>query len=71
MNTAQAVKKARERRGLTRKQLAQKAGLNTVTIYYIETGKTSPKMDTMLAIMRALDFDIVFNPKYKGGYHGE
>ena len=71
MYAAQIVRKARERQGLTMKQLAAKAGVNYVTIWNIETGKVDPRMDTMLKIMRALDYDIVFNPKYKGGYYGE
>lgn len=71
MKAGQIVRTAREREGLTRKELADKAGLSLPTIYNIESGKTDPKMDTMLRIMRVLDYDIVFNPRYKGGYYGE
>nr|AHF24055.1 hypothetical protein [uncultured bacterium Contig643] len=71
MNAAEIVKSARERKGLTRKQLAVRAGVTEVTIWNIETGRTDPKMDTMLAIMRVLDYDIVFNPRYRGGYSNE
>lgn len=68
MNIGQIVQTAREREGLTRKQLAARTGLNYVTIWGIETGKTDPKMGTMLQIMRVLNYDIIFNPKYRGGY---
>lgn len=71
MKAGQIVRTAREREGLTRKELADKAGLSLPTIYNIESGKTDPKMDTMLRIMRVLDYDIVFNPRYKGGYYSE
>jgi len=71
MNTGQIVRTARENRGLTVMELADKTGLNFSTIYTIENGKCSPKMDTMLLIMDALDYDIIFNPRYKGGYYGE
>lgn len=71
MKAGQIVRTAREREGLTRKELADKADLSLPTIYNIESGKTDPKMDTMLRIMRVLDYDIVFNPRYKGGYYGE
>lgn len=71
MNSGQIVRTARERCGLTVAELADKAGLLSTTIYYIEKGDTSPRMDTMLQIMNALDYDIVFKPKYKGGYYGE
>jgi len=71
MKAGQIVRTAREREGLTRKELADKTGLSLPTIYNIESGKTDPKMDTMLRIMRVLDYDIVFNPRYKGGYSDE
>ena len=71
MNTGQIVRTARENRGLTVMELADKTGLHFTTIYSIENGKVSPKMDTMLQIMNVLDYDIIFNPRYKGGYYGE
>lgn len=71
MDSGQIVRTARERCGLTVAELADKTGLHSTTIYYIEKGDTSPRMDTMLRIMNALDYDIVFKPKYKGGYYGE
>ena len=71
MNTAGIVKAAREARGLTRKQLADRSGVNTATIWNIEKGKVDPRMSTMLAIFRVLDYDIVFNPRYRGGYIDE
>ena len=71
MNSAEIVRTAREREGLTRKQLADKAGVEQATIWNIESGKVDPRMGTMLKIMQALGSDIVFNPKYRGGYYGE
>ena len=71
MNTGEIVRAARESREITVKQLSDMTGLSLQTIYGIEEGKTSPKMDTMLLIMRALEYDIIFNPRYKGGYIDE
>ena len=71
MNTAEIVKEARKRKGLTIKQLAEKSGLHVQTIYNIEHARNVPTMDTMLMLMRAMDYDIVFKPKYKGGYYGD
>ena len=71
MNVANIVKTARERSGLTIGQLADKSGISLSTLYYIEAGRVSPRMDTMLQIMRVLDYDIIFNPRYKGGYSDE
>jgi len=71
MNTGEIIRIIRKKRGLTRKQLADKSYISAQTILNIENGSVSPRMDTMLAIMRALDYEIVFNPKYKGGYSDE
>ena len=69
MNAAEIIKEARARKGLSRKQLADRSGVSQQTIWKIENAKTNPTMDTMLALMRAMDYDIVFKPKYKGGYY--
>ena len=71
MTTGEIVKKARKRKGLTVEQLADMSGVGRATIYNIETNKTSPRMDNMLAIMRVLDYEIRFVKKYKGGYYDE
>ena len=69
MNAAEIIKEARARKGLSRKQLADRSGVSQQTIWKIENAKTNPTMDTMLALMRAMDYDIVFKPKYKAGYY--
>ena len=69
MNIAEIVKRARERKGLSRQQLSDKSGVCVQTIWNIENAKTNPTMDTMLVLMRAMDYDIVFKPKYKAGYY--
>lgn len=71
MTTGEIVCKILNRKGITEKQLAEKAGVSLQTIYNIEADRTSPKMDTMLAIMRALDYEIRFVKRYKGGYYDE
>ena len=71
MTTGEMVYRILNRKGITEKQLAEKAGVSLQTIYNIEADRTSPKMDTMLAIMRALDYEIRFVKRYKGGYYDE
>ena len=71
MNTAEIVKKARERKGMSRKQLSEITGISEQNIWNIENARVNPRMDTMLALMRAMDYDIVFKPKYKGGYYDD
>ena len=69
MTTGEIVRRTRKRQGLTVKQLSQLSGISENNIYVIERDATSPRMDTMLAIMRALDYEIKFVKKYKGGYY--
>ena len=71
MTTGEVVCRILNRKGITEKQLAEKAGVSLQTIYNIEADRTSPRMDTMLAIMRALDYEIRFVKRYKGGYYDE
>jgi transcriptional regulator with XRE-family HTH domain len=71
MDIAQVVRTARKRSGLSLTELADMAGTSPQTILNIEQGKVSPRADTLLAIMNAMNYDIIFNPKYKGGYYGE
>ena len=68
MNAAEIIKRARTRKGLTMKQLSEKSGVSLPTIWNLENARNTPSMDTMLALMSAMDYDIVFKPKYKGGY---
>ena len=71
MNTAEIIRTARKRKDLSRQQLSDKSGISVQTIWNIENAKTNPTMDTMLALMRAMDYDIVYKPKYKGGYYDD
>ena len=71
MTTGEIVCRILNHKGITEKQLAEKAGVSLQTIYNIEADRTSPRMDTMLAIMRALDYEIRFVKRYKGGYYDE
>jgi ribosome-binding protein aMBF1 (putative translation factor) len=52
---SKVVKKHRERQGLSRAALAQKAGLHQTYIGLLEREKRSPNLDTAKAIAGALD----------------
>jgi transcriptional regulator with XRE-family HTH domain len=71
MTTGEIVRTARETRGYTMQELADRSGTSLQTIFKIETNRVTPRMDTMLALIEAMDYEIVFKPKYKGGYYGE
>lgn len=71
MTTGEIVKNARKKKGITMQELADKAGIALATLYNIEADNTTPRMDTMLAIMRVLDYEIRFVKRYKGGYYDD
>lgn len=71
MTAGEIIRKARESKGFTMQELADRSGMSLQTIFKIETNRVSPKMDTMLALIEAMDYEVVFKPKYKGGYYGE
>ncbi|MCZ4579422.1 helix-turn-helix transcriptional regulator [Gordonia amicalis] len=51
---AAALIAARERQGLTRAQLAERARIDRTMLYRVETGKTSLSVDLLWDVCRAL-----------------
>lgn len=56
----QRIKKLREIRGYTQKQLAQKAQVHEMTIQFYEYGTRKPKVEQLEKLAVALDIDIAF-----------
>jgi transcriptional regulator with XRE-family HTH domain len=50
MNDFPRIAQRRERRGLTQAELADRIGINRVSLARIETGKTDPKASTLRAL---------------------
>lgn len=71
MTAGEIIRTARESKGFTMQELADRSGTSLQTIFKIETNRVVPRMDSMLALIEAMDYEIVFKPKYKGGYYGE
>lgn len=59
------VRSARKYAGYSQRQLENAAGVPRGSVNYIEHGRHSPNVDTVLKIMRACDWEIVFKPKYR------
>lgn len=51
------VRRARKKRGLSQVELGKKAGLRQETISLIETGNPTAKLETILAVLAALDLE--------------
>jgi HTH-type transcriptional regulator/antitoxin HipB len=60
------VQRARKQRGWTQTQLGDKAGLRQETISLIETGNPAAKLQTILAVLAALDLELRIVPRSKG-----
>ena len=58
MQIAEKLKKIRKERGITQNQLAEKAGLATITIQNYEGGKYEPKYETVEKLAKALEISI-------------
>lgn len=60
------IRRTRKQRGLSQKQLGEKAGLRQETISLIETGNPATRIDTLLAVLAALDLELRAGPRGKG-----
>ncbi len=61
-----AIRRIRKQRGLSQKQLGEKAGLRQETISLIETGNAATRIDTVLAVLAALDLEFRVGLRGKG-----
>ncbi|GLK65259.1 MULTISPECIES: helix-turn-helix domain-containing protein [Paracoccus] len=63
------IQRARKKRDWTQMQLAERAGLRQATISLIESGEKPAKLDSILAVLAALDLEFRIGPRSKG--HGQ
>ena len=60
-----AIRRARKQLGLTQSALAQKAGSRQETISTIENGRLDTRIETLLAVLSALDLEFQITPRSK------
>jgi HTH-type transcriptional regulator / antitoxin HipB len=60
------IRRARKKRALTQKELGKKAGLRQATISSIESGNPAAKIESLLAILSALDLEFQIAPRSEG-----
>ncbi len=53
----QRIKEIRKSKGITQEQLAEKVGIGTSNISYIENGKFAPTIENFEKIVQALDVE--------------
>ncbi len=59
------IQRARKQRGWTQAELGRRTGLRQATISLIETGNPAAKLETILAVLAALDLEIQIAPRAK------
>ncbi len=60
------VRRTRKKRGWSQTELGNKAGMRQETISLIETGNPAAKLETILAVLAALDLEFRVAPRSKG-----
>lgn len=60
------IRRVRKKLGLSQTDLGTRTGLRQATISSIETGNPSTKLETILAILAALDLEFQIKPRSKG-----
>jgi|SRR6267143_1245386 len=70
-STAELLRQARERAGLSQRQLAQRAGTAQSVVARIERGLTSPSWDTLERLLEAAGYELVAHvePRVVVGSH--
>ena len=64
MTTGEKIRELRKAQGLTQEELAQKIGIKRGTLAQYETGKRSPKRETLERFAKALNvqwYDVIAN----------
>lgn len=60
MNLFDRLRKARELRGLTRQQLAEKSSIALSSLYFYEKGERIPSADALEKISKALEVSVAY-----------
>jgi HTH-type transcriptional regulator/antitoxin HipB len=57
------IRRARKKQGLSQAQLGERAGLRQETISLIESGHAAARLDTILAVLTALNLEFRIAPR--------
>jgi HTH-type transcriptional regulator / antitoxin HipB len=64
------IRRARKQRGWSQSQLAERVGIRQGTISLIETGNPATRVDTLLALLAALDLELQVASRLKDSRAG-
>lgn len=60
-----AIRRARKKMGMSQSELGERTGLRQGTISQIEKGHAAAKLETILAVLSALDLELRINERTK------
>lgn len=60
------IRRTRKRLGMSQRELGDRVGLRQETISLIETGNPATRLDTMLALLAALDLEFQIAARSRG-----
>lgn len=63
-----ALRRFRREQKITQTELASRAGLWQGTVSQVENGLETVKLNTVMDLLRALDLEIVLQPRTKGSH---
>lgn len=63
-----ALRRQRNETSLTQNELAQRAGIQQRTVSMVEKGVEGVRLSSIIAILRALDLELVVQPRSKGSH---
>ncbi|WP_306027951.1 helix-turn-helix domain-containing protein [Stappia sp. MMSF_3263] len=61
------LRRARKKRGMSQADLGSRAGLRQGTVSLIENGNPGVRIETLLAVLAALDLEFRIEPRGAGG----
>lgn len=64
-----ALRRRRNGTSVTQMELAHRAGLQQRTVSMVETGVEGVRLSSIMAILRALDLELVVQPRSKGSHN--
>ena len=62
------IRNVRKQQAMSQKDLGDRAGLRQETISLLENGNPAAKIETVLSVLAALNFELQIVPRSKGGY---
>lgn len=60
------LRRARKKAGLTQSELGARVGLRQATVSRVEAGEPAVQIDTMMAMLSALDLELVVRSRTRG-----